>query len=139
MGSLHTGSLHTIGENTLNLNRLGIALAIALIAPASPLRAEAVALLCQGEDAADSWRIQVDYDRKTVGLLRPDGTAYFSAPATITEGEVKWDGAVEGYAAGQHFEGSLNRFSAQIRTSYPGGGTFPMKRAGTCRRAAQKF
>jgi hypothetical protein len=113
------------------------ALAIVLAVAALSARAEAVTLLCQDE-SGDSWTFRVDYDRQTVGFLRPDGTAYFSAPALITEGDVKWDAVVDGYG-GQRFAGNLNRLTGRSKVSHPGGGPHLMKREGMCRRATQKF
>lgn len=119
------------------------ALAIALLVPASPARAEVVTLVCQHESSI-SVTIRVDYDRKIVDLLQSDGTARFSSAAQITEGTVEWDVLVNN-ANGQHFFGTLNRFTGQLSNmSYPvddvkAGHFYSRGMSGQCRRATQKF
>jgi hypothetical protein len=119
------------------------ALAIALLVPASPARAEVVTLVCQHETGI-SVTIRVDYDRNIVDLLKSDGTASFSSAAQITEGAVKWEVLVNN-ANGQHFFGTLNRLTGQLSNmSYPvddvkPGFYYSRGMSGLCRRATQKF
>jgi len=119
------------------------ALAIALLVQVSPARAEVVTLVCQHETGV-SVTIRVDYDRNIVDLLKSDGTASFSSAAQITEGAVKWDVLVNN-ANGQHFFGTLNRFTGQLSSmSYPvddvkPGFYYSRGMSGLCRRATQKF
>lgn len=100
-----------------------VALAIALIVTASPARAEVVTLVCQPE-SGDSFTLRVDYDRKTVEYLSPNGSSGGPAAATITEGNVTWDRRFEreevlqGYWGHYRFEGSLNRLSGQGNFTY---------------------
>lgn len=119
------------------------ALATVLLVQASPARAEVVTLVCQHESSI-SVTIRVDYDRKIVDLLQSDGTARFSSAAQITKGTVEWDVLVNN-ANGQHFFGTLNRFTGQLSNmSYPvddvkAGHFYSRGMSGQCRRATQKF
>ena len=116
-------------------------IAIALLVQVSPARAEVVKLVCQAESGG-SFTLQVNYDRKTVAMLRADGSAYFSAAAQITEDQVYWEVVVPDMDEIK-FYGGLNRLTGQ------GGVTFPVKYPGQtarsesmygpCRRAMQKF
>jgi hypothetical protein len=120
-----------------------LALAIALVVSASPVRAEVVTLVCRNDGPTPghgSFTLRVDYDRKIVALLQPDGIARYSAPATITESEVRWNAVLSG--DGKIFQGSLNRLTGKGLANFPlpfagqimMGGMF-----GPCRRATQKF
>jgi len=121
-------------------------LALALVALASPARAEVVTLLCQNTNTqsytGDSSTLRIDYDRKIVELLRSDGTAVYSAGATITEGAVEWN-AVLAKPSGSIFSGSLNRVSGQLWGHHPvvaaDGRVLDNILSGPCRRATQKF
>jgi hypothetical protein len=126
----------------------GAALAIALIVLASPARAETVTLVCQQEASpgntvsGGSFTLRVDYDRKTVDLLRSDGTAYFTAAATITAGDVKWGDWNKVLKGHLIFRGELNRLSGQGWAEFPveyGTTTKREVMSGPCRRATQKF
>lgn len=114
------------------------ALAIALLMSASPAHAEVVTLVCKNESGSfgtdDSFTLQVDYDRKIVGLLRSDGTANYSAPAMITEGSVEWGPSYETRV----FAGSLDRLSGKGSVVWPSADPFA-RMSGPCRRATQKF
>ena len=126
------------------------ALAIALFVPASPARAEVVTLVCQPQ-SGDSFTLRIDYDRKTVDLLVPDGRSYFApAAATITEGSVTWDRRFEreevlkGYMGHYRFAGSLNRLSGEgkftfWRNTEGREEAIINSNSGLCRRATQKF
>lgn len=117
------------------------ALAIVLIVQAPLARAEVVTLVCKNESGslgtADSFMLRVDYDRKTIDMLRSDGTAQYSAAATITEGVVEW-GNRKDYGI---FRGELNRLSGQGFVAFPvkGMSTGEGSMSGPCRRATQKF
>lgn len=127
------------------------AIATVLLVPASPVRADVVTLVCQNSDGGgDSMTIRVDYDRKIVDLLWSDGTARYSAPATITEGAVTWRAALPNAGepnspAEPWFDGSLNRLSGQGYVRFPrvGGARGNLgvweSVSGPCRRATQKF
>lgn len=118
------------------------ALAIALAAIASSAHAEAVTLVCQNDGptpGGGTFTLRVDYDRKTVDLLRPDGAVRHSAAATITESNVTWKAVLEGE---KWFEGSLNRLSGQGLANFPvlyAGQVMMGGMGGPCRRATQKF
>ena len=117
-------------------------IAIALLVQVSPARAEVVKLVCQIESGG-SFTLQVDYDRKTVAMLRPDGTAYFSAAAQITEDQVYWEVVVPDMD-GIKFQGSLNRLTGQGGVMYPitnpnWATAMSQNMYGPCRRATQKF
>ncbi len=126
----------------------GAALAIALLASASPACAEVVTLVCQPA-SGDSFTLRVDYDRKIVDLLASDGTSIVSAAATISESDVNWNAVPKNTGghqntAGYHFIGSLNRLSGQGYAHYPeailrGTEIVLASVSGTCRRATQKF
>jgi hypothetical protein len=119
------------------------ALAAALIVQASAARAETVTLVCQNDGPAPgggSFTLRVDYDQKIVALLRPDGVAQYSAAATITEGEVRWDAALVG--DGKFFQGSLNRLTGKGLANFPlpfAGQIMMGGMSGPCRQATQKF
>lgn len=123
-----------------------VALAIAIVVLAAPARAEVVTLLCQNTNTqsytGDSSTLRVDYERKIVELLRSDGTATYSAAATITEGAVDWK-AVLNKPSGAIFSGSLNRISGQVWGRHPvvaaDGRVLDNILSGPCRRATQKF
>lgn len=125
-----------------------VALAIAIVVLAAPARADVVTLLCQNTNAqsytGDSSTLRVDYDRKIVQLLGSDGTAVYTAAATITEGAVDWK-AVLDKPSGGIFSGSLNRISGQVWGHFPVVGADGRVRehnnilSGPCRRATQKF
>jgi hypothetical protein len=121
-------------------------LALAFVALSSPARAQVVTLLCQNTNpqsyTGDSSTLRVDYGRKTVELLRSDGTAAYSAGATITEGAVEWT-AVLDKPRGGIFSGSLNRLSGQLSGQHTfvaaDGRILDNILSGPCRRATQKF
>lgn len=116
---------------------------IGLMMTPTPARAEAVTLVCQAELGL-SFTLRVDYDRKIVDLLRSDGTAQYSAAATITEGAVEWNTVIVN-SGGYVFRGSLNRLSGQGWEQHPEVWNDGRSRAasqilfGPCRRATQKF
>lgn len=122
------------------------ALAIALLLPVSAVRADVVTLVCQAESGLSA-TIRIDYDRKAVDLVKPDGSAAYRAPATITEGAVAWNLALPSSGeplapAKPHFWGSLNRLSGQGVIEYPHADPAARGHAGVigpCRRATQKF
>jgi hypothetical protein len=123
-----------------------LALAIALIVPALPARAEVVTLICQQEQLpgnslwGDSFTLRIDYDRKIVDWLRSNGTALLSATATITEADVQWGDRAEISKGDKFFSGSLNRLSGQGRVYFKHleqNSSYTM--SGPCRRATQKF
>lgn len=125
-------------------------LAFALLVQASPVRADAVTLVCQNsDDGGDSMTIRVDYDKKLVHFLRSDGTEAYSAAATITEGAVEWNAALQSTGqpwddADPRFRGYLNRLSGQghvvIPRNYKRSNESPwIGVSGPCRRATQKF
>jgi hypothetical protein len=120
----------------------GTALAIALFVSASPSQAETVTLICQVESgpyASASFTLRIDFDRKMVDLLLPDGTARYSVAASITQGSVDWD------VAGEVFRGNLNRLTGQGWEQHlevwNNGTNRRMSPIlfGPCRRATQKF
>ena len=126
------------------------ALATVLLVQASPVRAEVLTLVCQRE-SGNSFTLQINYDRKTVDLLEPDGRSFFApAAATITEGSVTWDRRFEreevlkGYMGHYRFAGSLNRLSGEGKFTF-WRNTEGREEAiihsgsGLCRRATQKF
>jgi hypothetical protein len=118
------------------------ALAIALIVPASPARAEVITLVCTNESSGGgSFTLRVDYDRNIVDMPNsadmPNsiGTAYYSAAATITKDDVTWDINTD-----RIFRGSLNRLSGQGTVSFAkNDGSRTLGLSGPCRRATQKF
>ncbi len=118
------------------------ALAIALLVPASPARAEVVTLVCQQEsvgaftESGGSFTLRVDYDRKIVDLLRSDGTVRLSAAAMITVGDVQWETDLTKAHA---FMGILNRISGQGSATYWDDRNLMHQMSGPCRRATQKF
>lgn len=126
------------------------ALATVLLAQASPARAEVLTLICQPQ-SGDSFTLQIDYDRKTVDLLEPDGRSYFApAAATITEGSVTWDTRFPREQVLQccmgHYRlaGSLNRLSGEgkftfWRNTEGREDAIANSNSGLCRRATQKF
>lgn len=95
-----------------------------------------------GGEQGYAFTLGIDYDRKTVGQLRPDGTAYFSAPAAITSGDVQWNAALSNYG-GVSFRGNLSRINGRFQVASPerdGRGQFSsQERSGVCRRATKKF
>jgi hypothetical protein len=115
------------------------ALVAAFIGSASQAYGEVVTLLCVNEGPeGGSFTLRVDYDQRTVAMLRPDGTAYFSSPAEITEGGVFWETRPEGFD-GMKFTGSLNRLSGQGGVLVPNKSAPSLHMHGPCRRATQKF
>jgi len=126
------------------------ALAVALLVPASPAHAEVVTLVCLPQ-SGNSFTLRIDYDRRTVDLLEPDGRSYFApAAATITEGSVTWDRRFEreevlkGYWGHYRFAGSLNRLSGEGRFTFWRNTEgreeqIVNSNSGLCRRATQKF
>lgn len=124
----------------------GTVLAFTLAMTAGSAHAQVVTLHCQNSNAesytGNSSVFRVDYDRKTVQLLRSDGTATYSAAAAITEGAIEWRAALDN-PRGSTFTGSLNRVSGQIWSLHPvvtaGGRVLNNVVSGPCRRATQKF
>ena len=127
-----------------------VALATVLLVQASTASAEVVTLICQPQ-SGNSFTLRIDYDRKTVDLLVPDGRSYFApAAATITEGSVTWDRRFEreevlkGYMGHYRFEGSLNRLSGEGKFTFWRNTEGREEQridsnSGLCRRATQKF
>lgn len=118
------------------------ALAIALAAIAISAHAESVTLVCQNDGptpGGGTFTLRVDYDRKTVDLLRADGAVRHSAAASITASNVTWKAMLEGE---KWFEGSLNRLSGQGLANFPvlyAGQVMMGGMSGPCRRGTQKF
>ena len=115
------------------------ALAVALLVQASPARAEVVTLICQhnaGPGHNISFTLRINYGQKVVEFLSPSGTVWFSAVASITDSDLRWN-----YQKRGHFTGSLNRLSGEGVVEYPADGNNPStdQLFGPCRRATQKF
>ena len=119
------------------------ALAIGLLALASPARAEVVTLICQDKMSSESFTLRVDYDRKIVDFLWPDGTnVRLSAAATITENAVTWypNNDKPNSNGDFAFMGMLNRLAGEVRMDFTlRSGVNSAHYSGPCRRATQKF
>ena len=124
------------------------ALAISLLVPASPTRAEVVTLICQNEFSGlgkwgSSFTLRIDYDRKIVDFLLSDGTVALTSVATISESDVRWywDNSKWDYESdkAQGFMGGLNRLSGEGWAYFATRQVAQHNMSGPCRRATQKF
>jgi hypothetical protein len=99
-------------------------LAAVLISLALPARAEVVTLLCKIPNSEGSFTLRVDYDRKMVADVHPNGNSGTFVAATITEGNITWDHVFQNVEVfkGQfgrfRFAGALNRLSGQGSVTY---------------------
>ena len=115
-------------------------LALALLAPASPARAESLNLLCEYEKGGSN-EFLIDLDQKTMKI------AASSKPADrgeVTDRYFKWTGTgtrTDG-AGGVHnsrFEFSIDRLNGQINVTEDNDKFGHSYLSGKCRRATQKF
>jgi hypothetical protein len=125
---------------------LQTALAMALTVQISPARAEAVTLICENTSGTNYWpsfTLKVDYDRKTVELLVPDGRVFLSSEATVTQSNVSWTEDSSRWDSSsqkpQGFAGGVNRLSGQGFVRYIERQVVVYSMSGPCRRATQKF
>lgn len=121
-------------------------LAAALFMSASLARAETITLVCQDSTTNGlSFTLRVDYDRKIVDmpnsadLRHAVGTAFLHAPATVTEGDVRWEVGTGTNSREPFFSGSLNRLSGEAYVLSSMANGLPQRFSGPCRRATQKF
>ncbi len=122
--------------------KVAAAKAAVLVPAASATSEEAITLVCQQEegpgntDTGGTFTLRVDFSRKIVSYLRPDGTVFMSAEATITESNIRWFGENSSKKE-QGFNGELNRLSGRAWVGYTAEANFHM--SGPCSRVAKKF
>jgi len=127
------------------------ALAIALLVPASPARAEPVTLSCRTDAGPATWTFRINYATGLVEELAPSGKAYSNrvARATISPNAIVWSiNQPSSYLTGdnvrhqttEHWEGHIDRLSGTgwIRSYYES--LYHNEAVNiTCRQATQKF
>lgn len=116
-------------------------------APAAPAPPPSVTLDCQSpQSAVKSFILRIDYAAGIVDFPNSAdmpyaiGTAFASAPATITESSVTWDATIKN---GAIFKGSVNRLTGNAYMFFshvrPNGFVDSQSYDGPCRGATKQF